>query len=80
MTRTQLNRDEIEAMILAKVRAQESGKNISQVMIGDDIDENGNPTFTVDRLRASGGPVLPDAQRIAIEEAHRLRAEFRLRS
>lgn len=79
MGKTILNRDEIEAMILTKVRASDCGKNVAAVSITPDVDADGNPTFTVNYLRASGGPVLPDAKRIAMAEAKRLSEQYALR-
>jgi len=73
-----LNRDEIELMILAKLRASECGRNIAAVSITSAIDENGEETFAINRLSASGGPVLPDAKRMAIDEAYRLQQQFKI--
>ena len=70
-----LNRDELEAMILAEVRKHECGRGYTC----DDLDEDGNRTFTIARLRASGGPVLSDAMRIAIAYAKRLRSRYGIR-
>jgi hypothetical protein len=76
MAKTLLNTEEIESMILAEVRKYDYGENIAEVTIADDVDEDGNPTFTVGRLRASGGPVLGDAKRKAIAYAKTLRSQY----
>jgi hypothetical protein len=79
MGKTILNRDEIEAMILTKLRASECGSNIAAVLITPEVGADGEPSFRVSHLRASGGPVLPDARRMAIAEAEALSRRFALR-
>ncbi len=77
--KTVVNRDEIEKMILAVVQSADCGKDITGVTLEIERDDDGNRTFTVERLHTGGGAVLPEAMRIATAEATRLRKEFALR-
>ena len=47
MTTTILSYDELEAMILAKLRASEAGRNINKVTITPELDAKGQESFGI---------------------------------